>query len=267
MTRPDGEIAFFNDAAFGIAPTPAALMVHAERLGIAEHGPAADALIDLAASGYARATAGRAVVLVDAAAIGPDEQPGHAHADTLSFELSIGMQRVIVNGGTSTYATGAQRSLERATRSHSTLELRGMDSSEVWGGFRVARRARIIERGVEARPDSSVRIHAAHDGYRRVDRRAIHARIWELHPGRLVVTDCMPCGPAVTRMILHPSVVPDGAQAARLPDGTRLTFACEGGRINLAAATWSPAFGRIEQTHALEASLEGERMSVAIGWT
>ncbi|MFB1490650.1 MULTISPECIES: heparinase II/III family protein [unclassified Thiocapsa] len=50
--------------------------------------------------------AGSAVALLDVAPIGPDYLPGHAHADTLSFELSLFGQRVIVNGGTSRYRIG-----------------------------------------------------------------------------------------------------------------------------------------------------------------
>ena len=46
-----------------------------------------------------------------------------------------------MNGGTSCYGDGPVRVLERGTRSHSTVEVDGQNSSEVWSGFRVARRA------------------------------------------------------------------------------------------------------------------------------
>ena len=125
MTHPDKAISFFNDAAFGIAATPEALGAYAARLGEMNFG--APLRVWLNDSGYVRLALGDALALIDIAPIGPDYLPGHAHADTLSFELSLGPERLVVNGGTSTYAEGAQRTLERATASHSTVEVDGGD--------------------------------------------------------------------------------------------------------------------------------------------
>ncbi|MGH8675674.1 MAG: heparinase II/III family protein, partial [Burkholderiales bacterium] len=110
MCHPDGEIAFFNDAAIGIAPSPAELERYASELvgaqdmaiaGATEGGGEAGAslrVLHLVESGYVRADAPDAALLIDVAPVGPDYLPGHAHADTLSFELSLFGQRVIVNG-------------------------------------------------------------------------------------------------------------------------------------------------------------------------
>ena len=46
------------------------------------------------------------MALLDVARVGPDYLPGHAHADTLSFELSLYDRRTIVNCGISQYANG-----------------------------------------------------------------------------------------------------------------------------------------------------------------
>jgi len=100
---------FFNDAAFDIAPTLAALTEYAAALGVAcDMAPLAD-IEALTGSGYVRLQIGPAVMIADVGEIGPDHLPGHAHADTLSFELSLRGQRVLVNGGTSTYEVGAER--------------------------------------------------------------------------------------------------------------------------------------------------------------
>jgi len=96
----------------------------------------------LSDSGYIRIQSGDAVALLDVAPIGPDYLAGHGHADTLSFELSLFGQRCIVNPGVSRYGTGAERLRQRGTAAHSTVAVDGQNSSEVWGGFRVARRAR-----------------------------------------------------------------------------------------------------------------------------
>ncbi|MEN9780004.1 MAG: hypothetical protein RL014_1152 [Pseudomonadota bacterium] len=98
-------------------------------------------------SGYVRLDNGPAVALLDVAPVGPDYLPGHAHADTLSFELSVGAQRVLVNSGTSCYGSSAERLRQRGTAAHNTVVVNGQDSSEVWGGFRVARRPLPARRG------------------------------------------------------------------------------------------------------------------------
>ncbi len=126
MLHPDGEIGFFNDAAMGVAPRRAALEAYAERLGLPAvtllPGPGLSRYGD---SGYVRLELGPALALLDVAPVGPDYLPGHAHADTLSFELSLFGRRVVVNGGTSRYGVGPERLRERSTAAHSTLELDG----------------------------------------------------------------------------------------------------------------------------------------------
>jgi uncharacterized heparinase superfamily protein len=92
MTHPDGAIAFFNDAAIGMAPTTAELEAYGARLGLRMLKEPAGALALLEPSGYVRASAGDAYLVCDCAAVGPDYLPAHAHADTLSFELSLGKQ-------------------------------------------------------------------------------------------------------------------------------------------------------------------------------
>jgi uncharacterized heparinase superfamily protein len=209
MVHPDGRIAFFNDAAFGVAPEPAALIRYADRLGIQSgQGP-------LGESGYIRLENARAVVFFDAAPIGPDYQPGHAHADTLSFELSIGGRRAIVNSGISTYENNAERLAQRSTPAHNTIRLDGEDSSEVWSAFRVARRARPLDVGTDRRFFAE----AGHDGYKRLKDPAIHRRRLELHPDRLVVTDEIQArGEHAVELFfhLHPEAHPDIQMDGRL---------------------------------------------------
>jgi hypothetical protein len=77
-------------------PRLAALTEYATALGVAcDRAPLAD-IEALADSGYVRLQIGPAVMIADVGEIGPDHLPGHAHADTLSFELSLRGQRVQV---------------------------------------------------------------------------------------------------------------------------------------------------------------------------
>ena len=89
MCHPDGEISFFNDAAIGIAPSPTELENYAERLGLPSIAAPGDGVVHFPESGYIRVQRGDMVALLDVAPVGPDYLPGHAHADTFSFELSL----------------------------------------------------------------------------------------------------------------------------------------------------------------------------------
>jgi uncharacterized heparinase superfamily protein len=275
LLHPDGQIALFNDAAIGIAPEPAALRDFATRLGHAaavRTAPKDLSLEHWADSGYIRMASAAAVALLDVAPVGPDYLPGHAHADTLSFELSVAGQRVIVNGGTSRYGLGPQRLQERSTSAHSTVEVAGQDSSEVWGGFRVARRARPFALQTDVRPDR-LRVECSHDGYRRLAGQPIHRRVWLMGTDGLTVTDTVTKlaeRPAVARYILHPAVrverAGDRAWTATLPSGALLGLTVATGRGELEPAQYAPEFGKVLETHCLSVQLVGGQGVVHIEW-
>ena len=110
----------------------------------------------------------------------PDYLPAHAHADMFSYELMVGGQRVVVDSGVYEYAAGKWRDYFRSTRAHNTVEIEGKNQSEVWGSFRVARRARP---GPVHYTESKKRtvIDAWHDGYQKLGIPVLHRRVlwWE----------------------------------------------------------------------------------------
>lgn len=271
MSHPDGGVAFFNDAALGIAPDYATFAEYARRLGI-EPGPGRpDAAVrHFADSGYVRLEQGGAVVLLDVARIGPDYLPGHAHADTLSFELSLFGQRVVVNSGTSRYGLGPERLRQRGTAAHCTVEVDGSDSSEVWGGFRVARRARPVGLTVQ-QSDGALVVTCAHDGYRRLTGRPIHRRRWRLDSRGLQISDAIEGAfrTAVARYYLHPDVTVtgegEGGQLV-LPDGRRVRWSVEGGTARVVPATWHPEFGVSRPSRLIEVLVDGREARFEFSW-
>ena len=77
--------------------------------------------------------------------IGPDYQPGHAHCDTLSYELAINGRRVVVDSGVFDYEAELRAGLcaKHQSPQHSWW-LMGRNNQKC-GVFRVARRARPLQ--------------------------------------------------------------------------------------------------------------------------
>ena len=168
MTHPDGDIALFNDAALDVYPRHDRLLPWLERLGplpqrAYRHGPGWAALEP---SGYYAGQNGQGdLVLLDAGEIGPDHQPGHAHADFLSLEASLGGRRFCVDGGNFDYLPTPERRWSRGVAAHSTVFVQGHEPLELWGAFRVGRRGRPL--AVRHAPDGAggFQLRASHTGY------------------------------------------------------------------------------------------------------
>jgi len=238
MTHPDGRIAFFNDATFGAAPEPEMLFDYASRLGVA---PVETGLSD---SGYVRLENEESVVLSDAGPVGPDYQPGHAHCDTLSFELSHRGKRVLVNSGISTYERDAERHEQRSTAAHNTVVVDGEEQSEIWAAFRVARRAYPLD----VKTDGRTWVEAAHNGYRRLPSPVTHRRRLELKKDRLLVSDTLE-GRGVHSAAVHFHQHPEASAAieldAQLERGERATG-------------WQPGFDRSVPNRTVTGHWSGE---------
>lgn len=198
MTFSNGSIPHFNDSANGIAPTSAELFDYASRLQISPaHLPLND-------SGYRRISTEKFECIVDVGSIGPDYIPGHAHSDTFNFELHVDGHPVIIDTGTSTYEANAQRQSERSTSAHNTVTVDDKEQSNVWGGFRVAERAKII-----ALSENDHTISAVHDGYKNLG--AFHKRTFSYINEKLTISDHIeshkPYG-SIAYLHFHPSIVP-----------------------------------------------------------
>ena len=249
LCHPDGEVSFFNDSAQGVAPCRAELEAYAGRLAVPVPSRVPVPLRVFPDSGFLRVDMGQATAILDAGPVGPDYLPGHAHADTLSFELSIDGRRVLVNSGTSQYGVGPERLRQRGTAAHNALTVDGADSSEVWGGFRVARRARARLIGTETTEAGAVSVDAEHDGFRRLPGGGVHRRRWEFLPGaRLEVTDAIEArGVVESHWHFAPefevAVDPTGS-GLRVSDGRlAIHFSAEGAEWRVTRSTYSPRFG------------------------
>lgn len=134
---PDGSWALMNDAAINIAPTTNQLFSAAKSLNINFDNHL------LRESGFRKLVGNNWEAIVKVGPIQPSYQPGHSHADINSFCLWYDGKQIVVDPGTSTYSISMQRDKERSTSSHNTVSVLGMNQSDVWGGFRVGKRARV----------------------------------------------------------------------------------------------------------------------------
>ena len=263
MCHPDGEISFFNDSAFDVAPSISELDTYAKRLGIVTLETTDKKLLLLKDSGYIRIKNNSLLALLDVAKIGPDYLPGHGHADTLSFELSVGDQRVIVNSGTSCYGSSTERLKQRGTLSHNTVTVNGENSSEVWGGFRVARRAYPRKLKIlNSQSGNNLEVHCSHDGYDRLKGKPVHTRSWYMNERELLIKDNV-LGyykTAEARFHFHPdiqvTIKPNHKSGTVLMEGNKiLTWFIDDGFAALEESFWYPKFGMTVPNFCLQIKL------------
>lgn len=272
MIHPDGQISFFNDSAFEIAPSFNELKSYFERLGIIYDISEFKKIEHLSDSGYLRVTNENMVALLDVAKVGPNYIPSHAHADTLSFELSLFGQRLIVNGGTSTYETNSLRQYERSTIAHNTVALDYKNSSNVWGAFRVARRAFPYGLNIENTTETTS-ITCKHDGYKYLKGKPVHSRNWEFFKSSLHIKDIIEgtYKKAYAYFHFHPSVnITKGKSKLwnlKMPNDKEILFNVKVGDAVIEKSYYSIEFGKRLETKCIKVQIDKEEGSqVEILW-
>ncbi len=170
------EMPLLNDSVEGIAPKAAELKAYAKNLELGSMS------IKLKDSGYRKFKNEQYEILVDIGEIGPSYIPGHAHSDSLNFILYVKGKAILVDPGISTYEKNQQRTKERSSHMHNTVVLKQQNSSEVWGGFRVGRRANIT-----SLIEKENTISASHNGYRFLNTE--HQRSWRFLAQQIEITD------------------------------------------------------------------------------
>ena len=207
MSYSSGELAHFNDCANDIAPTLSELKELGQMVGMNWALNSDIKFNYFKDSGFVVLKNETVHLIADIGDIGPDYLPGHAHADSLSFELAIKGQRIIVNSGTGEYGLSQERLRQRSTSAHSTIELDGKSSSEVWSGFRVAQRARITDVEI-CEDDNRIEFTAFHDGYTRIKSKPLHKRNWKLNDSSIeIIDEVSGTGNSVQlRYYLHPDI-------------------------------------------------------------
>jgi uncharacterized heparinase superfamily protein len=251
----DGALALFNDSIEGEAWLIDLVLTQSDAKG--------KPLASAPHSAFERVAANRTLLLVDVGAPPPPEFDAHCFAGTLSFEMSVGKERLVVNGGASIGGSPVWRRAMQSTLAHSTLTIADGNSTEIfddlglWNsparppGRIIGRRPeRVACRRDEA--EGAVWLEGSHDGYLGPFG-LIHRRRLYLSPGGddlrgedlLVLPEGMTQvkpdvlgKPFTVRFHLHPTV-----RASLVQDGAAVLLRLSGGgwRFRSAGGNRPPA--------------------------
>lgn len=248
----DRSFPLFNDSAYGIAPVPVAILDYASRLGIASEAT------PLRESGYRKMRNREMEVFVDVGRIAAIYQPGHTHADTFNFELRTGRRLFLVDTGISTYEKTARRQYERSTAAHNTVSIGGMDSAEVWGGFRVGRRPQVT-----LLTDEASVVEGQHDGF---GRKHTHFRRFEMLPDRFVLTDKVSSdAPATAFFHLSPEVIITETDSCTVKTTLGVLAFVGAERVELVEAKVATEYHKLQPTHKVRVTFRRQLRTVITG--
>jgi uncharacterized heparinase superfamily protein len=241
----DGALALFN----GTREEPASVIDLV--LNQANRGGRTPA--SLPDTGFYRLQAGRTVLIADAGAPPPPGLDRLAHAGTLSFELSFGRDRLIVNcgppplGGQASARAGAGANpplaspwtdAARATAAHSTLIIADTSSSELKPAGLGRRPAHVTAERQEA--NGAHWLEASHDGWKKGFGAIHRRRLYMAESGEDIrgedMVEAAQGQPYAIRFHLHPTVTANVQQDG---EGVLLRIPSAGWRLRAEGALLS----------------------------
>jgi len=194
ITMPGNNLPLLNDSVRGVSLDPETLIRWACTFGnVPVSRDSRNHALACIRPCYARAESAAGDVLIfDCGEVGPRYQPGHCHADTFSLVLTMADgTEFVVDPGVNEYASGPWRSYFRGTAAHNTVQVDGLDSTEVWGSFRAGRKAQV--RSVKCRRSHEFCYFCGvHDGYQRLPGSPLHRRdVYFYRDCTLIVFDAL----------------------------------------------------------------------------
>ena len=210
-------------------------------------------------AGFQRLSANRTMVVMDAGPLPPPGFDQHAHAGTLSFEMSVGRQRVVVNCGAYAGVREDWRFAQRATAAHSTVTVDDYNSADVLGDSLIGARPGVapVDRH-EA--EGNLWLDVALEDYGGIAGLTHQRRLYLSADGANLRGEDNLSGKRqhrfVARFHLHPSVTASLAQneesvLLRLRDGEGWRFRAEGGAVGLQESVYLGFRGRPRRTHQI----------------
>ncbi len=197
----DGGLPRFNDSGEG---DPAQI-----DSVLAQTGPRGKPAARAPHVGFEKLAAGDLLVMVDCGAPPPPPFDDHAHAGTLSLEVCVGAERLIVNCGAAPVGGAVWRRAQRSTAAHSTMVVADRNSSEIGEDGRIGRRRAsvVVQRESD---DGAALVTLRHDGYAASDGIVHQRRLFLSRDDEYLRGEDSLSGPAgvpfALRFHLHPAV-------------------------------------------------------------
>ena len=244
LTHPDGFVAQFNDAGLNMAYSPSECLRVYEGSGLQPVLPSSMFRLDEA--GYFGGRINDQYLVLDCGPIAPDDLPAHGHGDVLSFEWSVGGQRLIVDPGVFEYIASERRMASRSAASHNTLCIEGADQADFFGAFRCGRRpnAEVLDISLK---DHNLTFVGQHDGFANLKGGPIHQRTFEFNETSLSIVDSIHGQSnrrAEIRYLLHPKIRTQiKGDGVLLSSGKLNVFVSSSAPISIDEAVWCPDLG------------------------
>jgi uncharacterized heparinase superfamily protein len=264
----DGTLALFNGTREEAAPTVDLALTQGQAKGRAP--------LLLQETGFHRLAASRTLVIADCGPPPPGRAPDpatgaprgadrFAHAGTLSFEMSVGRDRLIVNCGASPAAEEMWCAALRSTAAHSTLVVAETNSAELRPEGLGRRPERVEAERYENQ--GAQWLEASHDGYRRTHDVVHRRRLYlsengdDLRGEDILESAAGVALPCVVRFHLHPAVTAllqeeEGGVLMRLPSGQGWRLRARGAAIALEESIYMA--GEARRSNQIVLTSEGE---------
>ncbi len=261
MLHGDGKLALFNGGTEGVGGWAQTLLSY-------DTGRTRETLHS-AQAGYHRIACGRTLIIADCGLAPPGDMSHDAHAGALSFELSAGDERIVVNGGTAPMKGAEWVQAMRATAAHSTVTIADTSSAHVVNGAWAKRflGLRLIDGPTRIEHkrhenEAGILLDTSHDGYAKPFGLVHERQIFVAHDGndirgedRLVPRSGAAPSRFAARFHLHPSVKAARGSDRRsvvltLPSGTTWRFGADA-EIDLADGVYLGSGDAIRKTQQI----------------
>ena len=185
ITLPDGSLPLLNDSWHS---NPEALLQAGNLFSQNSYVRPSETLTSFPTTGIHYFNSDGFNILFDTGDIGPDFQPAHGHADTLSVLSTYKRINLFIDPGCFHYDHDSRRHYDRSTDSHNTVCIDQQDSSEVWHIFRVGRRCRVKDYSKAFR-NGKWHVEASHNGFQKLPGKPIHTRHIDVNKNELIILD------------------------------------------------------------------------------
>jgi uncharacterized heparinase superfamily protein len=186
--------------------------------------------------------------------------------------MSLFGKRVFVNSGISCYGLSKERLRQRGTAAHNTVLVNKKNSSDVWSGFRVAKRALPFDLNISEFDKNLFVVACSHDGYKNLKGSPVHKRKWVLKEGSLIIEDKLigKMYPAIAFFHFHPmlkieSNLPNSG-FAKIGNKIIFEWLVELGDASIENSTFHPGFGISKLTKCMSVKLKKGESRVILKW-